>query len=142
MLKGQNFLQMKIVEALKMGAELLKFMSRNDIYIDDWKYIDAYEQFCRMRELGVKYDNAIDELAKNEKLRQFSHISAFGSLCFRISPLSLKCCLAPPTSSVSYAAGSIYSCLCVTFQHYTCCNQQYTRMNLLLRLPMYSYWHL
>jgi len=71
---------MKIVEALKMGAELLKFMSRNDIYLDDWKYIDAYEQFCRMRELGVKYDNAIDELAKNGKVGRRTLQRAFKRL--------------------------------------------------------------
>ena len=54
---------MKVVELLKLFAEMLKKMSRNGIYIDDWKYVEAYEHFQRMRELGVKYDTAIREAA-------------------------------------------------------------------------------
>ncbi len=56
---------MKAVELLKLGAETLKTMSRNGIFVDDWKYIDAYEDFRRMRELGVKYDVAIKDVANS-----------------------------------------------------------------------------
>lgn len=56
---------MKVVELLKLGAETLKMMSRNGIFVDDWKYIDAYEDFRRMRELGVKYNVAIKEVAND-----------------------------------------------------------------------------
>lgn len=56
---------MKVVELLKLGAETLKTMSRNGIFVDDWKYVEAYEQFLRMRELGVKYDTAIREVSNS-----------------------------------------------------------------------------
>lgn len=56
---------MKVVELLKLGAEMLKTMSRNGILVDDWKYVDAYEHFKRMRELGVKYDVAIRNVASS-----------------------------------------------------------------------------
>ena len=45
---------------------MLKMMSENDVKVDDWQYVEAYEQFLNMRSSGVKYDNAITELA-NEK---------------------------------------------------------------------------
>lgn len=56
---------MKVVELLKLGAETLKTMSRNGIFVDDWKYVEAYEHFQRMRELGVKYNVAIKEAANS-----------------------------------------------------------------------------
>lgn len=56
---------MKVVELLKIGAETLKTMSRNGIFVDDWKYVEAYEQFLRMRELGVKYNVSIKEAANS-----------------------------------------------------------------------------
>lgn len=56
---------MKVVELLKLGAETLKTMSRNGIFVDDWNYVEAYEQFLRMRELGVKYDTAIREVSNS-----------------------------------------------------------------------------
>ena len=56
---------MKVVELLKLGTETLKTMSQNGIFVDDWKYVEAYEYFLRMRELGIKYDVAIKEVAKS-----------------------------------------------------------------------------
>ena len=56
---------MKVIELLKLGAETLKKMSQNGIFIDDWKYVEAYEHFLRMRELGVKYNVAIKEAAND-----------------------------------------------------------------------------
>ncbi len=54
---------MKVIELLKLGTETLKMMSQNGIFVDDWKYVEAYEHFQRMRELGVKYNVAIKEAA-------------------------------------------------------------------------------
>lgn len=59
---------MKIVETIKICAELLKFMSRNGIFIDDWKYIEAYDQFRHMRSLGIKYDKAISDIASDRNI--------------------------------------------------------------------------
>lgn len=57
---------MKVIEFLKFSTSMLKMMSENDVKVDDWQYVEAYEQFLNMRSSGVKYDNAITELA-NEK---------------------------------------------------------------------------
>lgn len=48
---------------LKLGAETLKTMSRNGIFLKDFEYLEAYEHFKHMRSLGVKYDRAIMEIA-------------------------------------------------------------------------------
>ena len=54
---------MKVYELLKFGAETLKTMSRNGIYLNDYKYLEAYEQYRHMRCVGVKYEAAVTELA-------------------------------------------------------------------------------
>lgn len=71
---------MKVVELLKLGAETLKTMSRNGIFVDDWKYVEAYEQFLRMRELGVKYDSAIIEIANERHISKRTLQRAFNRL--------------------------------------------------------------
>lgn len=47
---------MKAVEMLRIGRELLKVMSENDIARDDWQYVSMYEEFVhrRMMRQGVK----------------------------------------------------------------------------------------
>lgn len=55
---------MKVVELLKIGAEMLKLMSRNDVYRDDWRYVPMYEAFQQMRRNGVKYRVCIEMLAE------------------------------------------------------------------------------
>ena len=54
---------MKVVELLKIGGELLKLMSENDVKPGDWKYVKMYYEYERMRENGIKYRAAITELA-------------------------------------------------------------------------------
>ena len=49
-------------------TESLKTMSRNGVFRDDYVYVEAYERFRRMRSLGVKYDNAINELSKEYRI--------------------------------------------------------------------------
>lgn len=55
---------MKVYELLKISCEALKMMSRNGILLEDYKYVEAYDQFCRMRLFGMKYRAAIRILAE------------------------------------------------------------------------------
>lgn len=71
---------MKVIELLKLGAETLKTMSRNGIFVDDWKYVEAYEHFQRMRELGVKYDIAITEVSSSLRVTRRTLQRAFKRL--------------------------------------------------------------
>lgn len=71
---------MKVVELLKLGAETLKTMSRHGIFVDDWKYVEAYEHFQRMRELGVKYDIAITEVSSSLRVTRRTLQRAFKRL--------------------------------------------------------------
>ena len=54
---------MKVVEIVKIGRELLKLMSKNDVKEGDWKYLDLYEEYREMRAKGFKYRFAIMQLS-------------------------------------------------------------------------------
>ena len=71
---------MKVYEMLKLVTEALKTMSRNGIFRDDYLYVEAYEQYRRMRSLGVKYDNALDELARERMIAKRTLQRAFKRL--------------------------------------------------------------
>lgn len=75
---------MKVYEMLKLGSETLKMMSRHGIFLNDYLYVDAYEQFRHMRSLGVKYDHALDELAREHNIAKRTLQRAF-------KRLSLEC---------------------------------------------------
>ena len=59
---------MKVIELLKIGSNLLKVMSQNGVFRDDWKYVDSYERFKHMRKLGVKHSEAIRMLSKEKNI--------------------------------------------------------------------------
>ena len=59
---------MKVVELLKIGGEMLKVLSTNDVYVDEWQYVEMYERFKRMRELGIKHTEAIRILADEKRI--------------------------------------------------------------------------
>lgn len=46
---------MKVVELLKIGGELLKLMSQNDVMRDDYRYVGLYEEYQMMRDNGMKH---------------------------------------------------------------------------------------
>jgi len=46
---------MEVAEIVRIGRELLKLMSENDVKIDDWKYLKMYNEYKRMRQNGVKF---------------------------------------------------------------------------------------
>jgi hypothetical protein len=54
---------MKVVELLKIGSEVLKLMSENDVKRDDYKYVKMYQEYLNMRKSGVKYRVVIQMLA-------------------------------------------------------------------------------
>ena len=56
---------MKAVELLKIGSEMLKLMSENDVNRDDWRYIPMYEEFVEMRRKGVKYRECVRMLSED-----------------------------------------------------------------------------
>lgn len=56
---------MKVVELLKIGTELLKLMSENDVNRDDWRFVKMYEEYHVMRSNGVKYRECVRMLAED-----------------------------------------------------------------------------
>ena len=56
---------MKVIELLKIGGEMLKLMSRNEVNRDDWRFVPLYEEFQEMRDKGVKYREAVRMLAED-----------------------------------------------------------------------------
>lgn len=58
-----KFVPMKVVELLKIGGELLKKMSQNDVLRDDWRYVSLYEEYQTMRENGLKHVVAVRMLS-------------------------------------------------------------------------------
>lgn len=71
---------MKVTELLKISRESLKLMSENGIYLDDYKYVDAYEQFLTMRSFGMKYRSAITMLAEERHIGERTLQRAFKRL--------------------------------------------------------------
>lgn len=56
---------MKVVELLRIGGEMLKLLSGNEVNRDDWRYVELFEEFQNMRGLGVKYREAIRMLSED-----------------------------------------------------------------------------
>ena len=65
MLNGQNFCTMKVYEMLKLGGEMLKLMSANEVNRDDWRFVPMYDEFRAMRHNGMKYREAVRMLAED-----------------------------------------------------------------------------
>lgn len=59
---------MKMIELLKIAAEMLKLMSKNEVNRDDWRFVPMYEEFQEMREKGVKYREAVRMLAEDYRV--------------------------------------------------------------------------
>lgn len=56
---------MKVIELLKIGGEMLKLMSENEVNRDDWRFVPMYDEFREMRLKGVKYREAVRMLAED-----------------------------------------------------------------------------
>ena len=55
---------MKVVELLKIGGELLKVMSENDVKRDDYRFVKMYHEYLNMRKAGIKYRAVIQMLSE------------------------------------------------------------------------------
>jgi hypothetical protein len=55
---------MKVVELLRIGSELLKVMSENDVKRDDYQFVKMYHEYLNMRKTGIKYRVVIQMLAE------------------------------------------------------------------------------
>ena len=56
---------MKVYEMLKLGGEMLKLMSANEVNRDDWRFVPMYEEFRAIRHNGMKYREAVRMLAED-----------------------------------------------------------------------------
>ena len=56
---------MKVIELLKLGGEMLKLMSDNEVNRDDWRFVPLYEEFQTMRYNGMKYRETVRMLAED-----------------------------------------------------------------------------
>ena len=56
---------MKVYEMLKLGGEMLKLMSENEVNRDDWRFVPMYEEFRAIRHNGMKYREAVRMLAED-----------------------------------------------------------------------------
>ena len=45
---------MKVIEILKMGRNFLEVLHNSCIKMEDWKYIELFEEYTRMIEEGAK----------------------------------------------------------------------------------------
>lgn len=55
---------MKVVIFLETCGKILELMSKHDIRVSDYKYVDLYMDYVRMREKGIKYIAVIMELSE------------------------------------------------------------------------------
>lgn len=65
-----KFAQMKIVEFLRIGYELLKLMSNFGLKCEDYKYIEMYDEYSRLRSNGEKTDYILAVLSDKYKLSE------------------------------------------------------------------------
>lgn len=54
---------MKAAKLLKIGAEILKMMSENDLRVKDVQHLDLYVEYKKARENHVKYNAIIYDLS-------------------------------------------------------------------------------
>lgn len=61
---------MTFAELVKIDTQMLMLLSENGIRIDDYRYVDAYEQFLNMRRNRMKYRAAIKMLADEKHISE------------------------------------------------------------------------
>lgn len=75
---------MKVVEILKLGGEMLRLLSKNEVSVGDWQYVSMYEEFQNMRSSGVKYREAVRMLSEDYRISRATVeriISRLGGEC-------------------------------------------------------------
>ena len=61
---------MKVAKLVKISMEMLKVLSENGIRLDDYRYVEAYEEFLNMRHNRVKYRSAIRQIADEKHISE------------------------------------------------------------------------
>lgn len=61
---------MKRVEILKLGRELLRLMSENDLKINDYLFVGMFYEYEFLRKEHEKYANVIDILSRKYRISQ------------------------------------------------------------------------
>ena len=54
---------MKIIDLLKIGRELMFLLSKSDIRMDDYRWVELFREYEKKRMDGEKYSCVIEELA-------------------------------------------------------------------------------
>lgn len=63
---------MKAIDVVKIMAVGMEILSKSDIRTKDYRYINLYEEYCRMRREGHKYEYAVARLAKEYRISESS----------------------------------------------------------------------
>ena len=82
--KVQNYLDMKIIEALKFNSGLLKNLQAAGIRLDDAHYIALYDEFIQMQTNGDKVSYIVAALATKYRISErkvYGLIKKFESDC-------------------------------------------------------------
>lgn len=61
---------MKAVKLVQISTEMLKVLSENGIRIDDYKYVEVYNNYLNMRTNKVKHRVAITLLAEENHISE------------------------------------------------------------------------
>ena len=61
---------MKVIELVKISIETLKMMSKHDIKLNDWKYIEMFEEYLDMRSNKDKFRYIMAYLAEKYKISE------------------------------------------------------------------------
>lgn len=61
---------MKRVEILKIGRELLRLMSENDLKINDYMFVGMFYEYEFLRSEHEKYGNVLDILSRKYRISQ------------------------------------------------------------------------
>lgn len=59
---------MIVADLLKIGGELLKLLSKYDVKIDDYRFVDLYYDYEKQRNSNEKYIVVLDELSRKYKV--------------------------------------------------------------------------
>ena len=63
---------MKAIDVVKIMAFGMELLSKVDIKTEDYKHISLYEDYCKMRSEGHKYEYAVAVLSKRYKISRSS----------------------------------------------------------------------
>ena len=72
MFNQPKFCTVKIIELVKISQKTLEMMSISDIRTSDYKFVEMYDEYRRMRDAGEKYWYIIAILAEKYKTSESS----------------------------------------------------------------------